>query len=44
VNFDGNPIAEQGAKALMMIPLIIGSRINISAKGCNVSFSDANNP
>lgn len=43
VNFDGNPIAQQGAKALMLLPTIVGSRVHVSARSCNISLIDANN-
>mmetsp|Transcript_22581 Transcript_22581/g.42113 ORF Transcript_22581/g.42113 Transcript_22581/m.42113 type:complete len:1139 (+) Transcript_22581:708-4124(+) len=32
---DGNPIGEMGAKSIMNIPNIIGSRLEISCLGCN---------
>lgn len=38
---DGNPIAEQGAKVLMMMPLLVGTRVGISAVGCNITIKDA---
>lgn len=40
VCLDGNPIADQGAQALMNVPASIGSRIDISASGCNVDIVD----
>eukprot|EP01031_Cornospumella_fuschlensis_P030219 gene30219-36515_t len=43
VNFDGNPIAQQGAKALMLLPTIVGSRVAVSARGCNISLVDPKN-
>jgi hypothetical protein len=38
---DGNPIGEQGMKALMLVPLIAGNRVKISAKRCNINIRDA---
>lgn len=35
LNLDGNPIGEMGAKSIMNIPGIIGSRCDISCLGCN---------
>ncbi|RYH21039.1 hypothetical protein EON65_21670 [archaeon] len=43
VNFDGNPIAQQGAKALMLLPTIVGSRVTVSARNCNISLIDSKN-
>lgn len=40
---DGNPIGENGAKALMLLPTIVGSRVKVSAKNCNLSIKDPNN-
>ena len=40
VLLDGNPIANQGAQALMNVPAAIGSRVDISASGCNVDIID----
>lgn len=37
---DGNPIADQGARALMNVPAAVGSRIEISARGCNIEILD----
>jgi len=37
---DGNPIADQGSKAVMMIPLISGSKVRISTSGCNITIRD----
>ena len=41
INLDGNAIGEQGARALMMIPTIVGARVKISAQKCNVSLRDS---
>ena len=40
VHIDGNPICEQGAAALMLVPLLAGSRVSISAAKCNVIMRD----
>jgi hypothetical protein len=40
VTLDGNPIADQGAQALMNVPSAIGSRIDLSAQGCNIDIID----
>ncbi len=40
VVFDGNPIAEQGARALMLVPMHVGSRVELSAKKCNITMRD----
>jgi hypothetical protein len=40
VCLDGNPIAAQGAQALMNVPSVVGSRIDISARGCNIDIVD----
>lgn len=40
VSLDGNPIADQGAQALMNVPATVGSRVEISARGCNVDIVD----
>jgi hypothetical protein len=40
VVFDGNPIAEQGARALMLVPMHAGARVEISAAKCNVTMRD----
>lgn len=40
VNIDGNPIAEQGAAALMLVPLLAGNRVSISAARCNLTIRD----
>lgn len=42
VVFDGNPIGEQGAKTLMLLPTMVGSRVRISATSCNIGIRDAN--
>eukprot|EP01032_Pedospumella_encystans_P009853 gene9853-11567_t len=42
VVFDGNPIGEQGAKTLMLLPTMVGSRVRISAGGCNIGIRDVN--
>ena len=40
VYFDGNPIGEEGAKAVMMIPMHIGTRTIVSARDCNITMKD----
>lgn len=40
VSLDGNPIADQGARALMNVPAATGSRIDLSAQGCNIDIID----
>ncbi len=40
IYFDGNPIGEEGAKAVMMIPMHIGTRTIVSAKDCNITMKD----
>lgn len=44
VFLDGNPIGEQGAKAVMVVPMIIGSRLKISTTRCNLTMKDSNCP
>jgi Ran GTPase-activating protein (RanGAP) involved in mRNA processing and transport len=41
--FDENPIGEQGAKVLMLLPTIIGSRVHVSARNCNLQIKDPKN-
>jgi Ca2+-binding EF-hand superfamily protein/Ran GTPase-activating protein (RanGAP) involved in mRNA processing and transport len=38
VCFDGNPIGQLGAKILMQLPQICGSRVKVSAARCNISL------
>ena len=40
INMDKNPIGECGAKAIMNLPAVVGSRLDISASDCNVSMRD----
>lgn len=40
VALDGNPIGEQGARALMMVPMFVGSRCLITANHCNIGIKD----
>lgn len=42
VTFDENPIGVLGAKALMQIPTVVGSRVALSARGCNTSIRQSN--
>ena len=41
LSMSGNPVGEAGAKALIMVPAAVGSRIELVAKGCNF---DIRNP
>jgi len=41
LNLNGNPIGEQGAKALMFVPVSTGGRIKMSASGCNITRRDS---
>lgn len=41
VTLDGNPIGVQGAKAVMLVPTMVGSRVKISARKCNIGIKDA---
>ena len=38
VCFDGNPIGELGAKVLMQLPCICGTRVSVSAARCNLTI------
>lgn len=40
VVLDGNPIGEQGMRALMQVPLIAGARVKLSAARCNINIRD----
>jgi Ca2+-binding EF-hand superfamily protein len=40
VKLDGNPIGEGGGRVLMQIPLMIGSRVKVTAAGCNFLIKD----
>lgn len=40
VVLDGNPIGQQGMKALMLIPTLAGNRVKVTAARCNVSIRD----
>lgn len=40
VKLDGNPIGEGGGRVLMQIPLMIGSRVKVTAGGCNFLMRD----
>lgn len=41
LSLSGNPVGEAGAKALIMVPVTVGSRITLVASGCNF---DIRNP
>jgi Ran GTPase-activating protein (RanGAP) involved in mRNA processing and transport len=38
---NGNPIGEQGARALMLVPMTVGDRTNITANGSNILIKDS---
>jgi hypothetical protein len=40
VNIDDNPIGMQGAKSLMMVPIIAGNRVKVQAKKCNITIHE----
>ena len=40
VCLDGNPIGERGAKALMLIPVVAGFRVEVSVNNCDISLKD----
>jgi hypothetical protein len=40
VVLDSNPIGELGARAVMTIPAVAGSRVHVSVKYCNISKTD----
>jgi hypothetical protein len=42
VVFDDNPIGSLGARALMQVPTVVGSRISLSARGCNTTIVQSN--
>ena len=42
LSLDNNPIGEAGAKAIMNLPNVVGSRLHISAAECNVGLRDPN--
>ena len=44
VFIDGNPIGAQGARALMLVPMVVGSRVRVSASRCNISIIDPSCP
>lgn len=33
---------DQGVRAVMLVPLLAGNRVKVSATGCNISIKDAN--
>ena len=41
VAMDGNPVGIDGAKALMLVPLLAGERVEVTSKGCNVQITSA---
>lgn len=42
VSLDGNPIGEGGARAVMVLPTVVGTRVAVSANNCNTNMRDAN--
>eukprot|EP01038_Epipyxis_sp_PR26KG_P005859 gene5859-8083_t len=40
VVFDGNPIGEGGAKAVMLLPTMVGGRVRVSLASCNIGIRD----
>ncbi len=40
VSIDDNPIGVQGAKSLMMVPIIAGNRVKVQAKKCNITIHE----
>lgn len=38
---DENPIGAEGAKALMVLPTLVGNRVKVSAKKCNINLKDS---
>ena len=38
VFLDGNPIGDQGAKAVMSVPLCVGYRVRVSTRDCNIGI------
>eukprot|EP01038_Epipyxis_sp_PR26KG_P005119 gene5119-7131_t len=41
VILDGNPIGEQGARVVLIVPLVVGNRVRLKASNCNISIRDA---
>jgi hypothetical protein len=41
LSLNGNPVGEQGAKALMLVPITVGQRVKITAAGCNLIIKDS---
>jgi hypothetical protein len=42
LNLDGNPIGEQGGKALLLTPIYALNQVEISVSKCNVNIKDPN--
>ena len=40
VRIDDNPIGVQGAKSLMMVPIIAGNRVKVHARKCNITINE----
>jgi len=41
LSINGNPIGEQGAQALILVPMTVGDRVKVSAKACNIIIRDS---
>ena len=44
VIMDGNPVGMEGAKALMLVPLLAGDRVELSSAGCNINITTSTSP
>ena len=44
VIMDGNPVGMEGAKALMLVPLLAGDRVELSSAGCNINITTSSSP
>ena len=44
VMMDGNPVGMEGAKALMLVPLLAGDRVELSSAGCNINITTTSSP
>ena len=43
LNLDGNPIGENGSRALVLVPMTVGDRCSVSARNCNVIMRNGQN-
>ena len=41
LDLSGNPIGEQGARALMLVPVTVGDRVNLISQKCNILIRDS---